>query len=124
MQESYAPATGTGAGHLVHQTVARRAASLQRRIEVGNPVTNVVNPGPAPSQEPADRTVRVERREQLDLRVTEREPDDGSAIDGLRRMRLDAKDVAVERQRCLQIRDGNADVSDTRAVDHQSSEHF
>jgi len=39
-------------------------------------------------------------------------------------MRLDPEHVAVEGECCRQIRDGNADMSDTRAVNHQSSEHF
>jgi thioredoxin 1 len=103
---------------LVHQAIAGRAAGLERSIEVGNPVTDMMDAGPPPGEKFADRALRAERRKQLDLRVSEGERHDGGAIGDFRRTRLDSEDVTVEGERGLELGNGYTDVRDAGAISH------
>ena len=50
----------------------------------------------------------------------EGERQDGGAIDGFGRMRLDAEDVPVEGERRVQVGDGDSDMRDAGEIGHWS----
>jgi hypothetical protein len=106
--------------NLVYQTVSRCPASLECRVEIGNPVADVVNPGASLRQELSNGSVGVERREQLHFRVSHRQREDGGAIDCFRRMRHQAKDVRVKGDCRFQVGDGNSDMRDAGEIGHWS----
>jgi thioredoxin 1 len=81
----------------------------------------VVNPGAAPGQEASDGSVGGPGREQLDLGVAEREADDGGAVSGLRRVRLDAQYLTVESDGGVEVFDGDADMGNAGAIGHDLS---
>ena len=74
---------------LVHQSVAGAPAGGQGGVQIGHPVADVMNAGAAAGEEPGDGTVRLERREQLDVGFAEGKRNDAGAVGGFRRMRLD-----------------------------------
>jgi hypothetical protein len=104
--------------HLVHQPISRFSAGFERGIEVGHPVTDVVNAGTPPSQELADGTIDLHRCKQLDLGIPKGECHDGCAIHHLRHMGLEAKNVAVKGKRRLEVGHRNTNMSNAGAVSH------
>src|SRR5207247_1119298 len=84
MQERDAAAIGAAAGLLVDQTVAGRPAALERPVEIGHAVADVMDARSASSEELRHGALGVARLEQLDLNVAQREADDRSAIRGFR----------------------------------------
>jgi len=120
MYEGDPPPPDSDPWHLVYQTVSGCPAGLECRVEIGNPVTDVVNAGAAPGQEFSNGAVRVERCEQLHFRVSQWKSQDGGAIDGFRRMRHQAKDVLVKSECRFQVGDGNSDMRDAGEIGHWS----
>ena len=59
MHEGDPAPAGPGAGSLVDQAVAGRAAGRQRGVEIGHPVADVVDPGTATLEELGNGTVRA-----------------------------------------------------------------
>ena len=118
MHEGDAVSAGARAGCLVYQLVTGLPAGGQGRIEIGNTVADVVNAGPAASKKSSDWTVRLERRQQLHERFTERQRHDGRAVGDFGRMRLDAEDVAVEGKGRIHIGHGNTNMGNPGAVSH------
>src|SRR3954451_23828823 len=91
VHERYPAPSGAQPRHLVHQPIPSSSAGLERGIEIRYAVANVMNPGTSPGQKLADGTIRLHRRKQLNLRISEGKGDDGCAIHHLRRMRLEPK---------------------------------
>src|SRR2546422_594495 len=89
---------GTAPRHLVHQAVPRRAAALERPVEVRHAVADVVDPRPPFREEFRDRPRGIAWLEQLDVDVAERQAHDGGPVGGLGGPRHEAEDVAIERQ--------------------------
>src|SRR5207245_11315777 len=107
-----APATGPAARPVVDEAIARRPTALGRPIEVAHAVTDVMGPRPAPGEKLRYRAVRVARLEELALDVAEGEPDDRGAVGRFGTSRLEAEDVAVERDGGGDRRNGDTDVGD------------
>ena len=116
MHEGNPAAGGPSARHLVYQTVSSGSAGLECRVEIGNPIADVVNAGPAPGQEFSNRTVRLERGQQLHFRVAHWKRQDGGAIDGFGRMGHQAQDVPVKSQSGFQVGDGDADMGNAGEI--------
>src|SRR2546428_754878 len=112
MHERDAPTTGPAARHVVDEAKAPRPTALERPIEVPHAVTDVMDPRPAPGEKLRYRAVRVARLEELDLDVAEGEPDDRGAVGRFGTSRLEAEDVAVERDGGGDRRNGDTDVGD------------
>jgi len=121
MQKRNPASGGSLSRGLVHQAIPGRAAGLERSIEVGNPVTDMVDAGSPLGEKLANRALRAQRRKQLDLGISEGERHDVCSIGDLRRMRLDSKDVAVEGERCLEIGNCYTDVRNAGAISHGPS---
>lgn len=119
MYEGNPAARCSRARGVVNQTVSRRPASRQRRIEVGHSVTDMVNARTALCQESADGAVRAERREQFDLRFTEGKRYDGRSIGNFRGPGLDAQHIPVERQSGVQVGHCNSDMGNAGAISHR-----
>lgn len=114
MHEGDPVSARSGARRVVDEPVAFGAAALERGIEVGDAVADVVDPGAAAAEELSDGTVRIARGEELHRRAAEGKPDDRGPVGGFPGAGFDAQDVAVEGQGGVEVRDGDADVRDRR----------
>jgi hypothetical protein len=123
MHESNPAATGAPSRGLVDQLVTGGPASLERGIQIGDPVTDVVNPGSPFFQESRHRTVRVARNQKLDFGVAEGQGNDGGTVGNFWRVRSEAEDVAIERERGVEIRHRHANVGNTGCLGHHISGH-
>ena len=123
MQECDAPATGTTARNLIHQLVTRGPAALEGGIEVGDPVTDVMNAGTAFFEEASDRAVRLARGQQLNFRFAERQGYDCGTIGFFRGVRSEAEYVTVERESGFKVSDRYANVGNTGCLGHIVSGH-
>ena len=87
---------------------------LERCRHVAHLVRDVVHPLAALGEEPADRRVLLERREQLDpaLAETHRRSLDPLILDALAMLEPAAEQALVRANGRVEIRDGNADVMD------------
>lgn len=112
MQKRDATFAGPAPGRFIDQAVPKSLTALQRGIEIGDAVANVVDARPASGQKLGDGTRGIARLEELDVDGTEPQADDPGAIGGFRMPRREAEDVPVEGQGVGDARDGDADVSD------------
>ena len=104
-----------GPGRLVDQLDAVLRQALELGRDVGDLEGQVVHPGPAPGDEPADRRVRAERREQLDPAAAEphRRGLDALVGDQLAVLELGAEQARVRLDGLVEVGDGQADVVDS-----------
>jgi hypothetical protein len=114
MQESDAMTTSAGPGQVVNKLKALRATAGQRRIEVGDAVTDMVNARAALGEKFRDRGIFTERFEELDLSTLELQVDDAGPVGFFGSANGDVEDVAVERQRRFDISHSDANVRDAR----------
>src|SRR5688572_21023961 len=112
MQEGNPPATGAAPGRFIDQPIAGRASPRQRRLEIGDPVADVVDAGPAFRKELRHGARGIARLEQLDVDGTEMQADDGRAVGRLGVARGKTQDVTIEGERVVDAGDGDADMSD------------
>ena len=110
MQEGDAMAASAGAGQVVNELIAEDPACGKRRIEVGNPVADVVDAGTAFGEEAGDWGVRRDRLQEFDIGPAEVEVEDPGTIGFLRSATGDLQDVAVEGDGLLEAGDGDAKV--------------
>jgi hypothetical protein len=115
MYEGDPPAAGPAPGLFVDQPVPRRATARQGAIEVGDPVADVMDAGPAVGEKLRYGTPGVARFEQLDVHVAKGQADDGRPVRGFRRAGSELQHVAVERERFGDARHGDSDVRDAGA---------
>src|SRR5439155_21737794 len=124
MKEGDAPAARTAPRDGVDQAVASRPAALQRPIEFGHAVAEMVDPGPALGEKPRHRALWILRLEELDPDAAQAERNDRRAVGGLGSGWLEAEHVPVERKRGGDVGQGDAYVSETGAgVDHVARQH-
>ena len=109
------PAVHVEAGQRLQQL---RPAVVGRGVDVRHLVGDVVQARALLGQEPADRRVGPERREQLDMVLADVEQDGLDALlgDDLAVRDVQAEAVPVQLDRGLDLLDGDADVVD--AVEH------
>ena len=112
MEKGNAVPADTLAWSFIDQTVSRASTRRERRVEIGNPVADVVDAGSAPSEKLRDWPRGIAGREQFEPGGAELDRPNGRAIDGFSGLRLDAEVVAIKSERSVQIVDRDADVSD------------
>jgi hypothetical protein len=120
MHEGNSSPPGSHAWYLVHQAIPRRSAVFERRVQIGDPVANVVNPGAPFSEKLCDWAVGVQRGEQLHFGITEGQRDDRGAVRHFRRMWLQSQYVAIEGERRLEIGHGYSDMGNAGVIRHWS----
>src|ERR1051325_5153311 len=113
MDEGDASAAGAAAGNGVDQAVAGRPAALQRPIEIGHTVAEMVDPGPAFGEKPRHRALWILRLEELDPDVAQAERNDGRAVGGFGSGRLEAEHVPIKRKGGGDVVQGDAHMSET-----------
>jgi hypothetical protein len=116
MHESNSPSASASPWNLVDQTISRRAARLDGRVQVGDAVTDVMDTGAPLGQEPSNRGVSREWSQQLHLRLAERKRHNGGSVGNLGRVRFQSQDLAVEAECRWEISNGNSHVGNARAV--------
>jgi hypothetical protein len=119
VQEDYSPPRRSLARNLVHKTVSRVPAGLNGRVQIGDAIADVVNAGATLRQKFAHRTVRLDRSQQLDLRLAEWECQNGGTVGYFRWMRLNPEHIPVKGECRFQVFNGYTDVSNAGTVDHR-----
>src|SRR5256885_9841607 len=112
MQKGDTPAPGAPTRLSIDEPVARGATALERSVEIGHSVADVVNAGAAPGEELRYGTCGVPGLEQLDLHVAQSEADDRRAIGGFGKPKLQDPDVPGEGQGGGDARHGDGDGGD------------
>src|SRR3954451_19602116 len=118
MQEGDAGRPDAGAGRLVDERDALVAQPAERRLDVGDLVGDVVQARPLAREEPADGRVGTERAKQLDVVLADVEQHrlDALLLDGLTVHERHAVGLLVQRDRGVEVLDGEAHVVD--AAEH------
>ena len=106
---------GADPGRLIDQPNSGGPAARERIVEVVDGEANVMDPRPPRVQKLGDRSARFPRLEELNERLTGREPDDRRAVGVIERNDGESEDVAIERYGIGKSANGNADVGDTRS---------
>ena len=118
MDECDTSARRSNARGLVNEPVPGGTAGSERGVEIRDAVADVVDPGPAPGEKSADRAVRCLRGQKLNIGLSEREADDGRAVDGFRRVWREAQHITVEGDGCRKIIDGHAYMGNPGMIGH------
>src|SRR4051794_8183292 len=122
VHEGHARSPDARPRRLVDEPKPRGPQALELGLDVGRLVGDVVKPRPVLGQELADGRVRAQRRQQLDVALADVEQDGLDAL-GLHRLAVDEVEVevgVVERERRVEVLDGDADVVDAR--EHAAAE--
>jgi hypothetical protein len=119
MDEGYSSPSRTRTRHLVNQAIPRCPTRLNRRVQIGDTVADVMDAGAAFGQEFANRAVFVLGSHQLHFGFPDGECNDGSSIDYFRWMRRYPEYISVKRERHFDVGYRNADMGYTGAVRHQ-----
>lgn len=107
---------GSDARRLVDETEAGSAAAVQHALEVIHGEADVVNPGAALRDEPADGRLGRIRLEQFDEGFAGREARDACAVGVCERDGREAEDVAAEGKEVVDRPDRESDVRDPRTA--------
>jgi thioredoxin 1 len=118
MDEGDPASAGADARRVVDQAIPGRAARREGRVEIGHPVADVMNARPSAVEKLGDGSVRGERRKQLDFGFPKGQRDNGSAVGLLERMRRESQDITIEGQRRVEVRHGDANMSDAGEIRH------
>ena len=112
MNERHLQAEEAEPGRLVDQLRALSPQAVELGGDVGDLEGDVVEPGPAAREEPADRRFRAERVKKLDTRAadTERGGLDALVGDGLAMLERRAEERGVRGDRRVQVLDRDPDV--------------
>lgn len=89
-------ATGTGAWQFIYQAIPRRATGRQRPVQVGDPITDVMDSGPTFGEEPRDGAVRGLGFQEFDFGPPEMERDDAGAVGLFRSSGNHSEDISIE----------------------------
>jgi hypothetical protein len=108
----------SGARNLVYQVIAGRATGLQRGIQVGDPVADMVDTGTAPGQESSNGSVGVLGSKELYLGLAERKAQNGGPIGHFGGTRRHPENDSVERGRRFEVGNGDPDMGDAGAISH------
>src|SRR5688500_13893308 len=96
MQERDTPSAGPEPRLLIDQAISRGLTAVERDVEIGDAVADVMDARPTLRQELGHGTCGIAGLEQLDVHRTETQTDDPGAIGGLRPSRGESQYVAVE----------------------------
>ncbi len=101
---------------LIHQPHTFRLELRQRRLDVVDAKRDVVDAGAASLHISRDRRIRGRCLEQLQRRLSQRDEVSANTLRRhfFRRFDIQTQCVAIERQRLVEVGDGNADVIEPR----------
>src|SRR2546426_900851 len=114
MDERDAPSAGPAPGRFIDQVIARRPAALQRGVEIGDAVGDVMDARTALRKELRHGTGGIAGLEQLDVDTAEIQADDRGAVEGFGPSGRESQDLAIEAKRLCEARDRDTDVSNRR----------
>jgi hypothetical protein len=114
MKEGDPAVTDPAPGLLVDQPEPAGAALLESHVHVGTAIGGVVEPRTALGEEAPDRRVVAQRLKQFDVRVADAQKRGLHALvgDGLAVLQRHSETLRVERDRGIEIFDGDPDVID------------
>lgn len=110
-------ATDPDSRALVDEAESGQPTGIQSSVQVRDPVTDVVDAGSAPGEEPGDGTFGVPRLEKFDLDLAEGQRNDLRAVRHFTTARSQAQDLGVERQGGIEVLDRDAHMGDSRGGD-------
>src|SRR4051794_18548049 len=114
VQEGNARVADARARGVVDELQAAVAQRVERSVDVGDAVGDVVQPRPAGREEATDGAVGLQRPQQLHVAVADVEQDrlDALGLDDLAVGELQAVRLLVQRDRGVEVLDGDPDVVD------------
>jgi len=114
VQERHAAAADSDARPLVYELDACAPSRIKGGLDVVGPIRHVMKAGAASREELPDRRVRPERAKQLHVALADAKQHGLHALllDGLVVLDRHAEPLFVQRDRPVEVLDGNADVVD------------
>lgn len=115
MDERNQVPTGADSRHVIDQARSGGLDARQRRVNVVDAVADVVDAGSSPGEEFPDGSLGTGRLEKLDTRRPDRKHADIDALifDGLAAGDFESEGIAIERERLVDGRHGDAKVVDS-----------
>ena len=120
MDERHTAPTCTRTRLLIHELVAGAAAGIESFVQIGNPVADVVDAGPAFGQEFGDGTIGGAGLQKLDLGVAEVQRDDHRPIRHFGAAGGETKHLGIEGKGCGDVLHRDADMGDPGTGDQGS----
>lgn len=90
------------------------AACCESKLEIVDPVADVMDPRAAPGQKAADRRIGFKWFEQFDIGVAERQMDDARSVRCLGATHGNTEHVSVKCEGGFDVRHGDSDVGNGR----------
>ena len=120
MDERHAAPTRTRTRLLIHELVAGATAGIEGFVQIGDPVTDVMDTGTTLGQKPGDGTIGGAGLQELDLGVAEVQRDDHRPIGHFGAARGETKDLGIKGKGCGDVLHRDADMGDPGAGDQGS----
>ena len=111
-------AAGSLAGKFVDQSVPRGATGVERPVEVGDPIADMMNARAAAREKFRNRAVDRARFQEFHRRGAEGKRYNPGTVGLLGSAGRESEDIAIEPQRALDALDGDADVGDDGTIGH------
>jgi hypothetical protein len=120
VDERHAAPTRTRTRLLIHELVAGAAAGIEGFVQIGDPVTDVMDTGTTLGQEPGDGTIGGAGLQELDLGLAEVQRDDHRPIGHFGAAGGETKDLGIKGKGCGDVLHRDADMGDPGAGDQGS----
>ena len=120
MDERDAAPTRTRTRLLIHELVAGATAGIEGFVQIGDPVTDVMDTGTTLGQKPGDGTIGGAGLQELDLGVAEVQRDDHRPIGHFGAAGGETKDLGIKGKGCGDVLHRDADMGDPGAGDQGS----
>lgn len=120
MDERHAAPTRTRTRLLIHELVAGATAGIEGFVQIGDPVTDVMDTGTTLGQKPGDGTIGGAGLQELDLGLAEVQRDDHRPIGHFGAARGETKDLGIKGKGCGDVLHRDADMGDPGAGDQGS----
>ena len=120
MDEGHAAPTRTRTRLLIHELVAGATAGIEGFVQIGDPVTDVMDTGTTLGQKPGDGTIGGAGLQELDLGLAEVQRDDHRPIGHFGAARGETKDLGIKGKGCGDVLHRDADMGDPGAGDQGS----
>jgi len=120
VDECYAAPTRTRTRLLIHELVAGATAGIEGFVQIGDPVTDVMDTGTTLGQKPGDGTIGGAGLQELDLGLAEVQRDDHRPIGHFGAAGGETKDLGIKGKGCGDVLHRDADMGDPGAGDQGS----
>jgi len=120
VDERHAAPTRTRTRLLIHELVAGATAGIEGFVQIGDPVTDVMDTGTTLGQKPGDGTIGGAGLQELDLGLAEVQRDDHRPIGHFGAAGGQTKDLGIKGKGCGDVLHRDADMGDPGTGDQGS----